>query len=137
MFNTPKRSNQETTSQSIMCPPPPNRTSSSSRARLSAPSFYSSTVHHNMSTTSWAPIFAEVDLSDSSSPTKIDGYTHYPSRPPACPSLLDLDLDENGHQAGPINIKLQPRPCRQLSNDDGRQAVPIKVKPHSSYQHKF
>jgi len=124
MFNTPKRSNQQTSS--IMCPPPPTRTRTSSRACPSAPSFSSSTAQHNVSSTSLASIFAEVDLWNSYSPMEIDGlFFLTPPVLPAFPSLTDENLDP---------IKLQPRPCRQLSCDDGHQA---KLKPRSSRQCKF
>eukprot|EP00984_Skeletonema_dohrnii_P019007 scaffold9001_cov73-Skeletonema_dohrnii-CCMP3373.AAC.3 len=112
--------NEEKTS--MMCPPPPIR--SSSRAVRSALS--SSTSRHHISAPSLAldSFFAEIDLFESSSPMKVDGFFLTPPQPPAFPSL-----SENDHQAP---IKLQPRSCR--SNADGHQVGPIKLKPRPSHR---
>ncbi|KAK1732750.1 hypothetical protein QTG54_016553 [Skeletonema marinoi] len=116
MFNTPKgKTNEEETS--MMCPPPPTR--SSSRALLSALS--SSTSGHRMSAPSLAldSFFAEIDLSESSSPMKVDGFFLTPPQPPVFPSL-----SENDHQDP---IKLQPR--LRLSNANDHPFGPINLKP--------
>ncbi len=116
MFNTPKRTNQEATSNySIMCPPPPTR--STGRA---------SYVHHlSEPSLSLDSFIGDQNLSESRSSMKmkVDGFFLTPpsTPPPSFPSL-----SENHHQAG--SMRLQPRSCVLL--DVGRHQIrPIKLKP--------
>lgn len=125
MFSTPKRTNQEATSNySIMCPPAPTR--STSQASLS-----SSLAFPNLSETfsSLDSFLADLDLSESRSPMKVDGFFLTPPSPP--PSIPSLSEKENHHQGE--SFKLQPR-SSGLSIAIPNQICPIELKPRPSHR---
>ncbi len=117
MFNTPKRTNDEATSSySIMCPPPPTRSTcrASPDSHLSEPSLLLDSF------------FKDLNLSESRSPMKVDGFFLKPLSAPSIPNL-----SENHHQGG--SIRLQPR-SRVLSDAGRHQIRSIKLKPRPSHR---
>lgn len=125
MFSTPKRTNQEASAKYlIMCPPPPTR--STGRASPSSSLAFPNLSEPSLSLDSF---LADLDLSESRSPMKVDGFFLTPPSPP--PSIPRLSEKENHLQGG--SFKLQPR-SSGLSDADLNQIGPIKLKPRPSHR---
>ncbi len=125
MFSTPKRTNQEATSNySIMCPPPPTRSTSQA-----SPSSSLAFPNLSESFSSLYSFLSDLDVSESRSPMKVDGFFLTPPSPP--PSIPSLSEKEHHHQSG--SFKLQPR-SSGLSDVVPNQIGPIKLMPRPSHR---